>query len=874
MQSDSLSYKLSQVFDSPLKLKRNHMNRTHLVARLETASEDSVAVIVAPPGYGKSSLVAEWRQSLQQKEDAQVRCLRVPKHCDGKSVVASLKSFIDSQAELGQGAKAYCILEDAHNLENGQLVEALDCMVELWSMGVRVAVTAAAWSYALLGLCAGEEVVAFERDLLRFTHEEASLFIRQNAGGSVSEEYIGAVYEYTQGWPAGVCLLAIEADRNIAAWSFAHNKYVHGYFSSLIDTTCDEETAEFLFVTSYLDELRPNLCAHVMNIQETADTRPEAQAAAMIERIEKLGLFLHRDTNDINSTARYEKPFRLWLQGVFAMNQLARAQEANRIASKWYSDRHDDVQAIKHLLMSGDAMSNFDDVKDIAKIGTSDRDTQGWLQWISSLSRENVIDNPAFDVLAGWFFIRSGKSHEASKCVAMGNEAFAKSANLDEKGQALIRAHLQCIEAVCLAMNGKSGDYIIAFDEMMSQPVVADNIGLRCVMTYSLAESLEKLGEIERSQGRYREAITLSEHCGDVYALGLATYNLAHRKMEEGNLYEAEQLCRANMEACVGPYKGLLYVLLARVNLLAFRADEAKEALGEARALLSVGNPDFIFDYRIAESLVDELFGRIDEACSSMMQSVILAKQNQVHQRNIPARLQTQWAHLLHRKGDYSRCRDVLDEIERCADFGTIDTLLKTRAARIQLELGDGDVDVAKENIAEALRIAQEDGCVTRSVELRILESQMHAIAGKGDKAFLCMADALDDGARCGLKGLFVREGHAIVDLLNESLSMRKLKRRTRRFCESVLAEIDDMGQGQGRRLSARTAVPIKRDMLTTREQQVLDLLNKGMSRKEVADELHITYNTVKVHVCHIYEKLGVDNKLDAFHAAREPKQQ
>ena len=64
--------------------------------------------------------------------------------------------------------------------------------------------------------------------------------------------------------------------------------------------------------------------------------------------------------------------------------------------------------------------------------------------------------------------------------------------------------------------------------------------------------------------------------------------------------------------------------------------------------------------------------------------------------------------------------------------------------------------------------------------------------------------------------------------------------------------------------------VNLRRDLLTKREQEILSLLNKGLTRKEISLELGISYNTVKAHIGHIYEKLEVDNKLDAFHAARE----
>ena len=45
---------------------------------------------------------------------------------------------------------------------------------------------------------------------------------------------------------------------------------------------------------------------------------------------------------------------------------------------------------------------------------------------------------------------------------------------------------------------------------------------------------------------------------------------------------------------------------------------------------------------------------------------------------------------------------------------------------------------------------------------------------------------------------------------------------------------------------------------LTQKEREVLDRMLAGQSRKEIAGELHVSENTVKTHVKHIYEKLGV----------------
>jgi DNA-binding NarL/FixJ family response regulator len=62
-------------------------------------------------------------------------------------------------------------------------------------------------------------------------------------------------------------------------------------------------------------------------------------------------------------------------------------------------------------------------------------------------------------------------------------------------------------------------------------------------------------------------------------------------------------------------------------------------------------------------------------------------------------------------------------------------------------------------------------------------------------------------------------------------------------------------------------AVP---DMLSTREHQVLALLARGYTNRQIADQLVITASTVKVHVEHILAKLGVADRTQAAVVALE----
>ncbi|HTI09340.1 MAG TPA: response regulator transcription factor [Puia sp.] len=54
-------------------------------------------------------------------------------------------------------------------------------------------------------------------------------------------------------------------------------------------------------------------------------------------------------------------------------------------------------------------------------------------------------------------------------------------------------------------------------------------------------------------------------------------------------------------------------------------------------------------------------------------------------------------------------------------------------------------------------------------------------------------------------------------------------------------------------------------NILSNRENEILELLAKGMLYKEIAGRLFISQETVRKHVYHIYEKLHVNNRVEAI---------
>ena len=57
-------------------------------------------------------------------------------------------------------------------------------------------------------------------------------------------------------------------------------------------------------------------------------------------------------------------------------------------------------------------------------------------------------------------------------------------------------------------------------------------------------------------------------------------------------------------------------------------------------------------------------------------------------------------------------------------------------------------------------------------------------------------------------------------------------------------------------------------ETLSNRENEILQLLAKGLLYKEIAEQLKISVSTVRQHIHHIYEKLHVQNRTEAINKA------
>ena len=66
---------------------------------------------------------------------------------------------------------------------------------------------------------------------------------------------------------------------------------------------------------------------------------------------------------------------------------------------------------------------------------------------------------------------------------------------------------------------------------------------------------------------------------------------------------------------------------------------------------------------------------------------------------------------------------------------------------------------------------------------------------------------------------------------------------------------------------SNKTTVNDSLNLLSNREKEILEMLSRGLTYKEIAEKVFISPQTVRKHVYHIYEKLHVSNRIEAVNA-------
>ncbi|WP_066302725.1 response regulator [Arthrobacter luteolus] len=178
----------------------------------------------------------------------------------------------------------------------------------------------------------------------------------------------------------------------------------------------------------------------------------------------------------------------------------------------------------------------------------------------------------------------------------------------------------------------------------------------------------------------------------------------------------------------------------------------------------------------------------------------------------------------------------------------------------VAAEAGDGD---------EALRMLEKEKALGQPVDLVLMDLQM----GPGMDGVTATRRIKETDPELPVLVLTTYDTDAdILAAVEAGASGYMLKdappEQIRNAVRSAAAGQTALAPEVAARLMGRLRNP--EPSLSSREIELLELLATGMSNRSISRTMFISEATVKTHLVHIYEKLGVDNRTAAISVARE----
>jgi ATP/maltotriose-dependent transcriptional regulator MalT len=177
---------------------------------------------------------------------------------------------------------------------------------------------------------------------------------------------------------------------------------------------------------------------------------------------------------------------------------------------------------------------------------------------------------------------------------------------------------------------------------------------------------------------------------------------------------------------------------------------------------------------------------------------------------------------------------------------------------------------ICSRRVGEGQDLLDASEAVTTHLEARTLSAFGRAIASHlSDNDTRVDLDALEKACEVALEtgnlDAFVTAYRTCPALLAH---LQDLSGDTRPFVQ-IVRELDpSLGERLG--LGTKRAERPSGDELTRREREVLELVQQGLSNRQIARTLWIAESTVKVHIHHVLEKLGVQSRTEAAAKARD----
>ena len=552
--------------------------RAALVRRLTGVADSRLVVIVAPPGYGKTSLLTEWA-AHDERRFVWLSRTGSPAGAVRPTLTESVRSVTNSIRASGRSS--VLVLDDAHLAEAEALHEMVDeAMLELPADSVLALASRTEPALPLGRLRACRTLVEVGVDDLALTPAEAATLLRR-AGLELDFSAVRVLVQRTEGWPAALYLASLSARE--AEDVSAAVKVVRGdehrlaqYFRDEFLSGLSTGQREFAVRTSVLTELSGALCDSVLQRQGSG---------AVLRELEQTSPLL-RSLDPGHERYRWHGLIRDALQAELRRTESEMAPAFHLRASSWYVARGDIDQAIGHAVRAHDCVLSGDLLWAAVVEYLSQGRNSLVQEWLAEFSREELVGHPPLGLAAAYSFLVAGNAAEA-RHLAVAVEAATECATGAVAPS--LGAGLAGIEAM-VAPTGVNGMAEAAARACELEPRDSQ---WRPIYLFLHATALHLSGRSASAEPLLEEAADLSGAIAPA-VMSMCLAQAAMIAIEAGDWETAADLtdrARNVIEArglAEYPVCAMAFAASAAARAHAGRADEAKQDLRRAIDLLTV----------------------------------------------------------------------------------------------------------------------------------------------------------------------------------------------------------------------------------------------------------------------------------------------
>ena len=868
-------------------VRENRVRRPRLLAQLRAGLDRRLSLISSPAGFGKTTLLSEFAVecdrpaawfSIGPEDDDAVRFMSY--------LIASLDSI-----ETGWGQSLYpmlqspkpenletltavmineissdfppfvLILDDYHLISSPEIHRAVAYIVEHQPENMNLIIaTRADPPLPLSRLRVRDQLSELRESDLRFTGEEAEVFMHQVMALDLEADQITALERRTEGWAAGLQLAALslqdQDDKRRFVEEFAgSNRYILDYLGHEVLEQLSQEVREFLLFTSILDRLSGSLCEGVTLL-------PNSQE--ILEFLESNNLFIQALDQEC-TWYRYHRLFKEYLLKTQNMEMPGMEIELHLRASTWFQQQAMLDEAIEHGLAAGDQTRAINLIEEAALEKLMRSETSSLIRWIETLPDDVVEDHAELCLIHAWALMLRGGPLEK---VISRLEIIEKKLDDDR-----LLGSAAAIRALLASIDGRPEDSLqfsqralrlVPENDLFTRSLLMDNLGMVNLM----------LGDFGAAVGNFALAVELSQQAGNLMISVGGLCNMAGIWMLQGQLKRAWE---ANIQALdlATDKRGRRLPVAGKALLGLGEIAREWNDLPEAAAYLEEGLQLFqtygelgsILSY-VSLARINEIQGEYSAAQEILNRARHLAhnfKASQMDDDLVDSYQVQLWLVM----GEQKRAEHWVEEeqlvelVKSHAPSARFDPVWEIRSQTLaRLYMSQAEYQAAFEVIEPLLEAANKNQRMRSVIKFLAMQAVLFYMLGDLNNALKTLNQALDLGKEEGFIRTFLDEGEPMVQLLYKAAADGYHKEYIGRLLKEFASEVPISKRGFDQ---SELVEP-----LSSREIEVLELLAGGKSNQEIAGILHISLSTVKGHTSSIYGKLGLHNRTQAVSRGRD----